>query len=139
VISMVQIPAMRTEPGDPKYADLCVLCAKGVAVTKMADGRYAHLGVLVCEANKVRLAAEGQGVDMARLMWDSYMQEQCPFCRTVKRKMTSFCWPCFKSLPPGIGRDIKRMKLGNPLRLVAFIEAMALLKRRQKEEPLTAD
>lgn len=118
---------------DARFAELCVLCAKGVAVDKMADGRYAHLSTLVCEANKLRQSMEGQGEDMARLMWDSYMQEQCPFCRTVKRKMTSFCWPCFKSLPPGIGRDIKRMKLGNPLRLVAFIEAMALLKRRQKE------
>jgi hypothetical protein len=130
---MVQIPAMRTEPGDPKYAESCVLCAKGVPVAKMADGRYAHLGVLVCEANKARLAAEGESVDVARLMWDSYMQEQCPFCRTVKRKMTSFCWTCFKSLPRGIGRDL-RMRLGNPQRLVAFTMAMSFLKRKQKEE-----
>jgi hypothetical protein len=135
VITMVKpsaTPPPGSTPVDPRFAEVCVLCAKGIAVAKMADGRYAHLSTLVCEANKLRLAAEGQDVDMARLMWDSYMQEQCPFCRTVKRKLTSFCWVCFKALPRGIARDL-RMRLSNPLRLVAFIEAMSLLKRKQKE------
>lgn len=134
--TVVQLPAnpssIASTAHDARFVELCILCARGIAVSKMQDGRYAHLSTLVCEANKLRQAAEAQGVDMARLMWDSYMAEQCPFCRTVKRKLTAFCWNCFKSLPRGIARDL-RMRLGNPLRLVAFIEAMSLLKRKQKE------
>jgi hypothetical protein len=121
---------------DARFAELCVLCERGVAVSKMPDGRFAHLGVLVCEANKLRQAMEGESVDLARLMWNSYMEEVCPFDRTVKRKMTSFCWTCFKSLPRGIAHDL-RMRLGNPQRLVAFIEAMAYLKRKQKDEAIS--
>lgn len=127
-------PAATAE--EARFAELCVLCARGVAVSKMPDGRFAHLGVLVCEANKLRQASEGLDIDMARLMWDSFMTEQCPFCRTVKRKMTSFCWTCFKSLPRGIASDL-RMRLGNPQRLVAFTMAMAFLKRRQREEAVS--
>lgn len=136
------IATSATTADDARFAELCVLCARGVAVAKMADGRYAHLSTLVCEANKMRQAMEGiacsGGVDLARLMIDSFMTESCPFDKTVKRKMEHFCWKCWKPLPGSIKADLRR-RFGDGLRLVAFIEAMALLKRRQKEEPLTTD
>ncbi|HEV7674471.1 MAG TPA: hypothetical protein VGQ12_08070 [Candidatus Angelobacter sp.] len=132
--TVLHTPAISAD--DARFAELCILCGRGVAVSKMPDGRYAHLSTLVCEANKLRQAMEGQGIDMARLMVDSFMTESCPFDKTVKRKMEHFCWKCWKPLPASIKADLRR-RFGDGLRLVAFIQAMALLKRKQKDEAVS--
>jgi hypothetical protein len=107
-----------------------VYCARGVPV-RLVGKVYQHVGSLPCGASALRLMSAEHQVDMEKLAWESHIGEQCPFCRTHKRRFDVFCFHCWKAVPQHLRGDLlKPFKDGR--RLVAFVKAMAALKKNKE-------
>lgn len=114
-----------------KLAELCEWCAASVPARKDERGNYIHFKEgLKCEADKLRKLFDP--VDVEKQAWDSFMSEQCPMCKTHKKKAQSFCFDCYKALPRNVQLGLyKRFKAGY---VAVWIQACAILRQQRTEE-----